>query len=566
MTLCGFEQHGTELKTRGQFFSLLTQYAQMNPDFLIRIHSGENKNDKDGIKSVLKMIKKEYDGQKDVVYPKIRIGHAIYGMDLETIELMKEMGVSIELNLASNLRLNNLSSLEDSVLKNTVELCKENGIPIFLGTDGHRIYNTTVKDQRELAQEAGIDLVDIIYNENKYILDRFNDIERERISFSNNADSRAKNRLRFKLKRLGIKEIQTQDAIGLKGKIPIVVAGSSIKTRGEGKFKEYKKIELAFQTLANLINPSKAYFVTGGTNCGPERLMHAAINKRNNSKSNSKIRCVGVIPSYLGRVDDDNALNDFSKIERDTITDGLIIDSYAGWDDFAEKLLIVANNAYNVKEKGPEGMAIFIGGGETLKTQIRLANKGGKNNNPISSFIYDGFEGSASSEFKKQGDKSDDVFFFSDVKDLIKNIYQAYGKEIFIKDFDIEKLPLYIQKAIKDEGFNYELIADTLIGEGKLTVKQMNFIKKSINEGESKEDILGTFNLDEISLKDIGFLIDAYLEYYIEATAPEIPENTINDVKSSEVLDVAEKLEKLKEDKNKKQDKNDIKKEGDRGE
>lgn len=509
----------------------MTYYAKLNPDFLIRIHSGENTNDISGIKDALKIIKKESSGYNDN-YPRIRIGHAIHGCDEETIKLMKEMNVSIELNLASNLKLGNLYSVQDEELKKAIELCKENGIPIFLGTDGHGIYCTTPEKQREYAAKAGIDLINIIQTENKYIVNEFQRTDKERVKLTRKKTQRAKSRIKFKLEQQGVNIVEGQEASGLKGKIPIIIAGSSLKTRGDGNFEEYKKLELAFQTLSNVIHPGRAYFVTGGTNCGPERFMHNAINKRDTSTAKSKLRCLGVIPSYIGRLDDSNAQNDFFKLEKGTITDALIVDSYSGWDDFAEHLIIISNNQYKGKENGPKGFAIFAGGGETLKTELRLANKGGKNNQSIPCLVYSGFEKAESSKFlKDNGDESEKFSSFSNAEDLIKNIYEIYGNEIFFNGFDIEKLSYYIEKSKKNTNFNYQIIENTLIDEGKFGIEQLERIKDLIRKGVNAEEIQKLLFLDKNTSKDIGVFIDAYKSYFVQKSATEVPKSLTEDVR-----------------------------------
>ena len=512
----GAEDHGTELKKGKKFLSMMTKYAMENHDFLIRLHSGETTADISGILDALKIIEEESNKSNFPGYPKIRIGHAIHGCNEEAVELMKKMGVAVELNLVSNKRLGNIITEKDDDVKKTIELCQKNGIPIFLGTDGHGLYRTSTEEQRERAKNAGIDLISVMNEENEYIYPENLNEEFKKERFLKKLEPKAKAVLRGRFNEFNVNVINTQDAQGLKGKIPIVISGSSLKTRGNGQFEEYKELELTFQTLADVINSKKAYIVTGATNCGPERLMHTAVNRRNESKSESELRCVGVVPSYVGRTDDENARNDFQKIKNNTITDAIILNSYNGWNDFSKGLMKIAIGSYNTKEKGRKGCVIFVGGGEGVKTQIRLASRGGKENEVIPCFLYTGFENTASSEYIKSEGKSESVHEFSGVKDLIIKMHKLYGNNIFFYGFNIDELDNYIKSAKDKVNFSYQMIGETLLEEAAEISKEeynsreqeLEVVKMIIENG--KANLLNIFkekrrilNFMEVHIKHI---------------------------------------------------------------
>ena len=373
--ICGQETDGFELKNQMLFLESLVDYADLNKDFLIRIHSGETAKDPNGIKNALEIIEK-YCDKLGTAYPKIRIGHAIHGVNEESINLMKKMNVSVELNLASNLRLINLNQnqlLKDIDLINTINLCEANNIPIFLGTDGYGLYSTTPEEQIKLARKSGIDLIKVMHNEDNYL-------QEEKLHESKKKCRRTKltkkfpekKKIKKRLKKLDIEEISDQKDM-FKDKIPIMIAGGSLKTRGNLNFEEYSEIAIAFQTLVNIVDPRKVFFVTGGTNCGPERFLHEAIYRKNKlleKNKNEVIQCLGVIPSCVGK-DDINARTDFEKIQENTITHGLVVDAFKSWGQFPLKFLQVANNKLiTIKENG---IGIFIGGGNIVKDEIQLA-------------------------------------------------------------------------------------------------------------------------------------------------------------------------------------------------
>lgn len=446
---------------------------------------------------------------------------------------MKEMNVEgIELNLLSNLALGNIEGVNNIELKRTIELCNSHQIPIFIGTDGYGVYKSTPENLFELAKNAGLNLEQIIIDERKYIENR---LKEKRITkkLSNDANGLAKSRILEKLISFGCEPICSQDAQILRGnkgpKIPIIIAGGSFKTRGDGNFDEYREIAVAMQLLADVIKPSACYFVTGGTNIGPESLLHRALQCRDKSNSKSKMKCIGLIPSYLGRLDDSNAICDFDRIEPNTITGGIICDSYHGWNDFEEKLIKMANNSYNLSEnsiQGPKGMCIFIGGGETVKKEIILASQGSQYTDKIKAFCYNGF-GSESASCQALKSKNENIVEFSNAESLIQQLYNFFGSEIFINKFDIEKLSEYIDRSKKKALLDYQLFYDVLIDEGKFSKDRLDMIKNLI-ESERVQDIRTIVDdKDKSTLKDLQLFISAYSTCLKERSADEIPKECV---------------------------------------
>lgn len=267
--IMGSEDHGKEYSSTAlkNFLEIITDYAKINEDFIIRLHSGETEKDKSGIKDALKTIKNKCIAKK---YPRIRIGHAIHGLDEETINMMKQMEVSIELNLASNIALNNITGIDDENLAKTIRLCQENDIPIYLGTDGYGIYSSSPEEQKKFASMAKVDLLKAWHEELRY-LDEVTIREKNnslRIPYKKDTP---KGRISKKLRELEIPELNsTGDLITnkrFKGKIPIIISGSSLKTRADGDFEDYKKIALMSKLLSNVLDPEKIFIITGGTNC-----------------------------------------------------------------------------------------------------------------------------------------------------------------------------------------------------------------------------------------------------------------------------------------------------------
>lgn len=138
-----------------------------DPNFVIRVHAGESEVHYNNVKQFLKIVAKHVNetGKKP---PVIRIGHGIHGFDDETIELAVKLNAIIEINLSSNLALNNVDSLKEVLLKKY----KDKGLRVYISTDGHGMYSTDSRQETELAIAAGLtkeNVDELVEDEDKYI-------------------------------------------------------------------------------------------------------------------------------------------------------------------------------------------------------------------------------------------------------------------------------------------------------------------------------------------------------------------------------------------------------------
>ncbi|HCK87772.1 MAG TPA: adenosine deaminase [Erysipelotrichaceae bacterium] len=126
----------------------LAEIAEEEPSFVIRIHAGENDSLRDNVASSVLAVKDALKpGQK---MPHVRIGHGLYTASLRSekgrqlIQLLQETGTVLEFQITSNVRLNNLNSLQGHPLK---QYLKEN-IRCVQGTDGGALYGTDSMDEQ----------------------------------------------------------------------------------------------------------------------------------------------------------------------------------------------------------------------------------------------------------------------------------------------------------------------------------------------------------------------------------------------------------------------------------
>ncbi|MBQ1794883.1 MAG: hypothetical protein II110_04300, partial [Treponema sp.] len=138
-------------------FKEIVKIASKDPSFVIRVHAGENDSQKDNISHSIMCVKESLAlGQP---MPKMRLGHGLYTYSpnskkgRETLKQLKENNVVLEFQITSNVRLNNLNSLENHPLKNYLK----NGISCVQGTDGAALYGTdAIEEQLSLEKMLGL--------------------------------------------------------------------------------------------------------------------------------------------------------------------------------------------------------------------------------------------------------------------------------------------------------------------------------------------------------------------------------------------------------------------------
>ena len=135
----------------------LCQIAAEHPSFTIRIHAGENDGLRDNVANAIKCVREGLAPGQPM--PLVRIGHGLYTRNLATnkgrqlLDDLRSGGAVLEFQITSNVRLNNLSQLEQHPLRQYLAA----GIPCVQGTDGGAIYGTDSIDE-QLALEKMLNL------------------------------------------------------------------------------------------------------------------------------------------------------------------------------------------------------------------------------------------------------------------------------------------------------------------------------------------------------------------------------------------------------------------------
>ena len=139
----------------------IVQYIEKeDKNYTIRVHAGENDSLINNVYNSIECVKNSLkEGQK---MPKIRIGHGLYTPELSTkegrklIKQIKDSGTVLEFQLTSNVRLNNLSKIENHPLKKYLD----EGVKCVQGTDGCGLYGSDTIDEQSgcVSVIAGIQL------------------------------------------------------------------------------------------------------------------------------------------------------------------------------------------------------------------------------------------------------------------------------------------------------------------------------------------------------------------------------------------------------------------------
>ena len=136
---------------------IVTKIAYHDPDWTIRVHAGENDTLKSNMAKSIDLVEAALlPGQR---FPHMRIGHGLYCARLSSkqgqqlLEKIRAHNVTLEFQLSSNVRLNNIIDLRRHPLK--IYLAQD--IACVMGTDGWGLYGTDgIDEQLALSNFLGI--------------------------------------------------------------------------------------------------------------------------------------------------------------------------------------------------------------------------------------------------------------------------------------------------------------------------------------------------------------------------------------------------------------------------
>ena len=316
----GMDLIGEEINNVTDFSDLIGEiikYAIYEDDgYTIRLHAGETDAFKDNIEKALDCIKICLpNGEKA---PQIRLGHGLYVPDLDTregkriINKMKDLDVILEFQLSSNVRLNNLTNLNNHPMKKYLAA----GVKCVQGTDGCGFYGIDTIDEqialRNLLDIKDTDFAKMRKVEDEILAKRKVYFEEKSNKFEQFLDGRTiedalneeEERL---LKQIDLNEINTKTSNKLNSynvfkekivnlpqdKTPIIIAGGSFNSKGRVTMPN-ETIKKSLKELLEKVDNKNTYILIGHKMQGYERAV-LDISK----ELNKKFDVTAVVPKYV---------------------------------------------------------------------------------------------------------------------------------------------------------------------------------------------------------------------------------------------------------------------------
>lgn len=317
---------GEEINDIADFRELIAELVKFavyeDNSFTIQIHAGENDSHKDNVFSAIECVKAAIpEGKK---CPKVRIGHGLYVENLnfekgkKLMEDMKDMGVVLQFQLSSNVRLNNLSDLQNHPIKQYLD----SGVACVQGTDGFGIYGTDTFEEQLASQNLlGLTTDDFIKMravEDKLLADNEQAFKKKSKAFEKmienkglekaildledeNISKTKDKQIKFYFKNnLDATEVLKDKIVELPyDKFPVIIAGGSFNSKGrETVINESAKATL--KELIDKLDNKKAYFVIGPKMEGYEKAI-VDLSK----EMNKKFEINAIVPKMLSKEEEE---------------------------------------------------------------------------------------------------------------------------------------------------------------------------------------------------------------------------------------------------------------------
>lgn len=306
---------------------LVDYVYEVDPDFTIKIHAGENDSLRDNVSKSIKCIEESLNPGQTM--PKVRLGHGLYTEDLSSPEgkkLLKELkkdNIILEFQISSNVRLNNLSNLSLHPVRKYLDA----DVKCVQGTDGCGFYGIDTIDE-QLALQNLLHLTnddfekmrkvedDVIETSNKYFEKKSKEFEeflKGRTITEALTKLESENHIKGEQNKTEMRintNLETEDVLSQKvkqlptNKVPIIIAGGSFNKKGRHTEVTPEGKELLKQLLSK-VDANKAYFVIGHKMQGYEKEI-VELNK----DMNKHFEINAIVPKMISQTDSDNILEE----------------------------------------------------------------------------------------------------------------------------------------------------------------------------------------------------------------------------------------------------------------
>ncbi len=291
----------------------IVRTAGKYPGFTVRIHAGENDSLRDNVANSIACVRKALaEGQP---MPRIRIGHGLYTADLNSragkqlIKDLNDSGAVLEFQITSNVRLNNLTSVDKHPLKQYLA----GGVRCVQGTDGGGIYGTGSIDEQlsleKLLDLNGEEMYRMRQCEAEVCRQSLADFEKKQTAFSGRevqdiaayyrkaiSDSKIRDDLPAANRdRKPAGEILADRIAALPyDRMPVVIVGGSFSgDRRTYELKEYGK--RLIDGVLKTADPEKVFFMIGHKLTGYEKYLV----EKNRTEYGGRFRIYAMVPSMI---------------------------------------------------------------------------------------------------------------------------------------------------------------------------------------------------------------------------------------------------------------------------
>lgn len=270
----------------------LVSISEAHPGFIIRIHAGENDSLRDNVANSIRCVAEALRLGQEA--PPLRLGHGLYTCDLYSpkgralLSDMRKYKTTLEFQITSNVRLNNLGNLSRHPLRHYLAA----GICCVQGTDGGALYGTnSIDEELSLMKLLGLsheELLSMRQAEDEILLESRRIFSQKKEAFRRAFP--AGDIEQFYAEKLGQEEaapkalwrvrsgIAAEEVLAEKiapmpqGRFPVVVAGGSFNSSGRRTAVREEQRNFLTEFL-NQADPEKTVFVVGHTLSGQEGLL-----------------------------------------------------------------------------------------------------------------------------------------------------------------------------------------------------------------------------------------------------------------------------------------------------
>ncbi|MGI6117706.1 MAG: adenosine deaminase [Bilifractor sp.] len=379
--VAGSDFVGEEINSIGDLQPVIQEVvriAEEHPDFVIRIHAGENDSLRENVADSITCVKKAL--RPGQTMPRMRIGHGLYTSSLKTakgrklLRDIRESGAVLEFQLTSNVRLNNLNSLENHPLHEYLKA----GIPCVQGTDGAALYGTnSIDEQLSLEKLLGLsarELRSMKKAEENVITDSMKIFRKKSYAFRKLLAGRTitdylltemekNDQEKIRLGRSRKADANTELAPMIRelpwDAMPVIVAGGSFNTAKRTTRVSEEGIR-QLESLMNTLSPEEAFFVIGYRMSGYEKYL------LDHNQKGFRIFCF--VPSRVTAAEEKRICESRVTVRVSTESEGMGIYKSFNYEIFERRPSIVicfdgnsaAENLIQEAKNGKGRAAIFV--------------------------------------------------------------------------------------------------------------------------------------------------------------------------------------------------------------